>query len=55
MGRYHIKTTIEIEWVEEVDSKSEALEKGWEWEDHLYNSAVYDIEVESLDDEEEEK
>jgi len=54
MGKYLVRTVVQFSKVIEADSKDDAEEIGWEWEDELHYDYVESIDVTELDEEEDE-
>ena len=54
MPRFEVTTLVEYCGEVEADSREEAEQMGWSWEDNLNYFAVESIEVAELDDEEDE-
>jgi hypothetical protein len=46
MATYDVKVIVEYNYEVEADSREEAEEQGWEYEDYSWTAEVYTIEVE---------
>jgi hypothetical protein len=51
--RYFVKVIVEYEYEVEADSREEAEEQGWDYQDYPYNASVYSIHAEELEEDEE--
>jgi hypothetical protein len=55
MATYDVKVIVEYNYEVEADSRQEAEELGWQYEDYSFSGEVYSIEVdEQIEDEEDE-
>jgi hypothetical protein len=53
MARYQVTTVVTFTGEVEAETREEAEQKGWEWEDELMYDGVYEILVDELEDGEE--
>jgi hypothetical protein len=49
MAQYEITVSVEYIYTVEADSIEEAEKQGWEYEEYAYNASVLEIEVASLE------
>lgn len=59
MPTYEVSVRVDLSYEVEADSREEAEEQGWAWEDYTHFSEVHsihvdEIEPDGLDDEDEE-
>jgi hypothetical protein len=56
MAKYEVKTLVEYTFEVEADSKDEAEQKGWEYEEHRETAEVSEITVlDTIEDEDEDE
>lgn len=54
MATYEVSVRVDFSYEVEANSKEEAEEQGWHWEDYCHFSDVYSINVTELESDEEE-
>jgi hypothetical protein len=55
MATYTVTVKVDLEYEVEADSREEAEEQGWLWEDYTHFSEVYSIHVNEVESEEDEE
>jgi hypothetical protein len=55
MAQYEITVSVEYIYTVEADSIEEAEKQGWEYEEYAYNASVLEIEVASLEGDDEDE
>lgn len=50
VNRYSVRVVVEYNYEVEAETKEEAEQQGWEYEDYAFNAEVYSIDV-SLEEE----
>lgn len=53
MARYRVQVLVAFDYEVEADSREEAEEQGWAWEDYTFSSMIDEITVKELDEDEE--
>ena len=53
MPTYDVKVIVEYFYEVEADSREEAEEQGWHYEDYSYSGEVYSIDVDEQEEDEE--
>lgn len=53
MAKFYVTTLVTFCGEVEAESREEAEQKGWEWEDELMYDGVFEITVEELEEDEE--
>jgi hypothetical protein len=54
MGTYLVTTTVEYTYEVEADSREEAEQEGWNYDDYRFTGQVYSIDVEDITQEDDE-
>lgn len=53
MARFNVKTVVEYYFEVEADTEDDAMEMGWDYENHgAYHGEVYSIEVDEIEEDE---
>jgi imidazole glycerol phosphate synthase subunit HisF len=52
MAKYYVQTLVTFGAEVEAETREEAEQKGWEWEDELLYEGVHEILIEEMDEDE---
>lgn len=56
MAMFNVKTTVEYYFEVEAETEDDAMEMGWDYENHgAYRGEVYSIEVDEVEEEDAEE